>query len=112
MVYILESSYLMMGRLVPVTDPAVTIGGRTRGCWAARAPGLGCLVTSVLCGLRLAPGLLGRAEAAQLVDDIEDGVSIGGELDTGPRVSSGASVQLKLECPRTNFSLRLKQDQV
>ena len=111
MVYKLESSYLMMGSLVPVTDPAVTVGGRTRGCWAD-PPGLGSLVTSITWWLRLGPGLLGGAEAAQLEDDIEDGVSIGGELDTGPRVSSGSGVQLKLECPRTNFSLRLKKDQV
>ena len=97
----------MMRGLVSVSYPAVTVGGRTRGCWAAPR-GLGRLVTSIL-GLRLGPGLLGGTQAAQLEDHVQDGISIGGELDPRPGITSSLTTELKLECPRPDLSLRLKQ---
>ena len=56
-------------------------------------------------------GLLGGAEATKLVDDIEDGVSVGGELDPGLGLAARATrlTQLKLECSRPNLTLRLKK---
>ena len=99
-----NQSYLMMWSLFSVSYSAVTIGSRTRSR-RADCCGLRRLMTSN-------GGLLGGAEATKLVDDIEDGVSVGGELDPGLGLAARAArlTQLKLECSRPNLTLRLKKE--